>query len=485
MASHVGGEHHLHEQPGLDANDQAGLEVDTRYAPGPESEGLQAVPYPQEKVYTGAGGTLPQYTNLDHQHGATDAHTAALSNYDGQPPEVVPPNQGAGTTATGRKRKLTWIIVGAIIAVIVIVGAVVGGVLGSRAAKSSSSSGSGGDSSSTGKNVTALNNIRPLSRIAATGWRDGGVARIRIFYQGPDQKLRTSWYANNETSWSDPTILTDLQYEPGTNTSLTASCSVEVETAVQYKMVYLDGNSTIRGHGFTEGRDDTQGERMIINDYPITVPSTSRLASYWPFVMAQNDDNSFQWIRYWGSDADAWWTNETLSVIGSEGAGMAVIPSSAWYLDDGGIIYRRSDGKMKTYEAERDNNVTGLAWANDDLSYDIPSDSAIGSFVIARPNNSNNLTNTYILYQDSDSIIQVMWQDDDSGWKGPSTYDAFNDADAGTDITCVTAAAWDAVNVEITTNNNLSRCFFQVGNQVREVSYDGTDWSDLGYLPIT
>ncbi|ETS73886.1 hypothetical protein PFICI_14832 [Pestalotiopsis fici W106-1] len=489
MASQGGGANYLHEQPGLEVNHHAGLEVDPRYAPRPESEGLQTVSYQQEKAYTGAGA-LPEYHTI-----TTDAHTAALSNYDGQPPEVVPAKEGAGAGA-GPKRKLTWIIVGAIIAVVVIVGAVVGGVVGSRAAKSSSSSHddsttSGNSSSSSTTNATSLENIRPLSRIAATGWRDGGVARIRIFYQGPDMKLRTSWYANNETSWSDPTILTELEYEPGTNTTLAASCSVETTSAVQYKMIYLDGNSTIRGHGFTEGRNDVQGERMIINDYPITVPSTSRLASYWPFVMAQNDGNNFQWIRYWGAnggpdDADAWWTNSTLNVIGSEGTGMVVVPSSAWYLDDGGFIYRRSDGKLKTYEVEKgSNNVTGLAWGDDELSYDIPSDTAIGSFVIARPDNSNNYTNTYILYQDDDGIIQVMWQDDESGWKGPSTYDAFNGADMGTDITCVTAAAWDGSGIEVTSNENLSRCYFQVSNQLREVSYDGTDWTDKGYLPIT
>lgn len=222
-----GGTNHLHEQPGLEVNYQPGLEVDTRYSsPRPESEGLQHVTYQQEKAYTNTAA-LPQYAAVD-QSAAAGAHTAALSNYDGGP-EVVPAKEGAGAgAATGPKRKLTWIIVGAIIAGVVIVAAVVGGVLGSRAAKSSSSA----DSTTSGSNSTNaadLENIRPLSRIAATGWRDGGVARIRIFYQGPDQKLRTSWYANNETSWSDPIVLTELEYETSANTSLAAACSLEFD----------------------------------------------------------------------------------------------------------------------------------------------------------------------------------------------------------------------------------------------------------------
>lgn len=482
-----GGTNHLHEQPGLEVNYQPGLEVDTRYSsPRPESEGLQHVTYQQEKAYTNTAA-LPQYAAVD-QSAAAGAHTAALSNYDGGP-EVVPAKEGAGAgAATAPKRKLTWIIVGAIIAVVVIVAAVVGGVLGSRAAKSSSSA----DSTTSGSNSTNaadLENIRSLSRLAVTGWRDGGVARIRIFYQGPDQKLRTSWYANNESSWSDPIVLTELEYEASANTSLAAACSLEFDP-VQYKMLYTDENLILRGHGFKEvggdGDEKGQGTRLELNSWPVAVPSGSRLASYWPFIMFQNDDdNSFQWVRYWGSSADDYFSNRTLDVRGSVDSGMVVLPSSAWYLNNGGMVYRRSDGKMKTYESYSGNNVTDKAWGEDDLSQTIPSNTAIGGFAIARDNVSNNYTNTYVLYQDDDDVIQMVWQDDNTSWKGPQTWDAFNGADAGTDITCVTAAAWDAKDVEITSNDNLSRCYFQVSNQVREVSYDGSDWTDLGYLPIT
>jgi hypothetical protein len=120
-----------------------------------------------------------------------------------------------------------------------------------------------------------------------------------------------------------------------------------------------------------------------------------------------------------------------------------------------------------------------------DLSMTVPSSSAIGGFAVGRPNNSENMTNTYLLYQDDSGTIQVVWQDDTTGWKGPSTYDAFDGADNGTDITCLTPAAWNAANVTVTSNQNMNRCYFQVQNQVREVYFDGSNWNDEGYLPIT
>lgn len=126
-----------------------------------------------------------------------------------------------------------------------------------------------------------------------------------------------------------------------------------------------------------------------------------------------------------------------------------------------------------------------LTQATGTLSVSIPDSSAIGAFVTARPNDSNNLTNTYILYQDDSGTIQTYWQDDASGWKGPKTYDAFSGADNGTDITCVTMAAWDGAGVELSSSQDMNRCYFQVNNQVREVYYDGSNWSDEGYLPIT
>jgi hypothetical protein len=221
--------HHMDDQPGLEVNHQSGLEVDNRYTAAPESEGLQPVPYQDEpKPYPHGENVAPLSTPGSYYNGydpsTPGAQTAALSNYDGQHYQGP---AAAGAAAPKHKRKLIWIIA-AVVAVLVIIGAVLGGVLGSRAAKGTGNSGADSTSDSgSGSNVTALTNIRSTSSLAVSGWRDGDNYRIRLFYQGQDQKLRMSTYASNESSWSDPVSLTGLEYAASANTSLAASCTVE------------------------------------------------------------------------------------------------------------------------------------------------------------------------------------------------------------------------------------------------------------------
>lgn len=234
-----GGSHNVNDQPGLEVNYQPGLEVDHRYTPASDAEGLQPVPYQDEpKPYNqNAAAVLVPGTYYGGQDTTSPgAHTAALSNYDGQTYNTGPPAE-ATTKSTGNKKAL-WIAIGVLV-VLVIVGAVLGGVLGSRAAKSSSSDGS--DPTSSGNstsNSTTLTNIRSMSRLSVTGWRDGSNYRIRLFYQGQDQKLRMSTYASNESSWSDPIALTGLEYAAADNTALAASTTVE-NSPVSFTHVHI------------------------------------------------------------------------------------------------------------------------------------------------------------------------------------------------------------------------------------------------------
>lgn len=92
--------------------------------------------------------------------------------------------------------------------------------------------------------------------------------------------------------------------------------------------------------------------------------------------------------------------------------------------------------------------------------------------------------NTYVVYQDAAGALQMVWQNSTAGWQGPRAFDALQGADQGTDIACVTAAAWNASGVAITSATDVSRCYFQVQGQVREAHWTGTDWADLGFLPI-
>ena len=115
------------------------------------------------------------------------------------------------------------------------------------------------------------------------------------------------------------------------------------------------------------------------------------------------------------------------------------------------------------------------------FSGSIPSAANIAVFSSAR-NGSSDL-NQYILYQDTTSAIQVVWQDDASGWKGPSTFTAFKGADNGTSITCLTPSSW--FNLPLEVSQDMTRCYFQAGGVLREVLNNGTDWNIVGNVPIS
>lgn len=64
-----------------------------------------------------------------------------------------------------------------------------------------------------------------------------------------------------------------------------------------------------------------------------------------------------------------------------------------------------------------------LAFDDGFPSFDIPGNVFLAAFT--SPNASNSgLFDTCLLY-DVSATIQMRWRDDDTGWKGPKTFDAF------------------------------------------------------------
>lgn len=258
---------------------------------------------------------------------------------------------------------------------------------------------------------------------------------------------------------------------------------------------------------------NAQGNGGTFNEFAIPAAPTSRLASYWPFLLSQNGDGALRWTRYWGTKPDRpFWENQNITLKASDAAGLVAVPAKTRYLEAGAVVYRRDDGKLFNYFAEKDGNTQGTSWANGAFSlsfplppsplftsltrvllprignlakFSIPAASALGGFTVARSSAAtDNAVDTHLLYQDAAGVLQTVWQDDAADWKGPQTHPAFAGADAGTDIACLTAAAWDSSGVSITAATDLARCFFQVRNLVREVHWTGSGWENKGFLPI-
>ncbi|KAK8097474.1 hypothetical protein PG984_016613 [Apiospora sp. TS-2023a] len=468
----IRGSHFYDEQPGLELDSRA------------DQSGLQ-----HHDIY--AGDTAKQISPGEHQ-GASGLQIAAATEiaekkgggyfsdrelYDSSGLEATPPAGGenpdldrAGSlaatdtpaaTKANRSRRRLWIILGAIAFVVVVVGAAVGGVLGSRAARpppSNTPSDQVGANSS--NSTTPLATIRFGSRLAVTGWRDGsgGNWYIRLFYQGPDQLLRYSNISSLETGWNkNPTLLDKMEYKAKPNTSLAAATSVENAEAGEWKLFYFDDSSTIRQQIFPTGVKDT-GKSGDLNSFPQEAAPGSRLGAYWPFVLSQDLGGS----------------------CGGRATG-ARRTGSATPISTSPPPPARASSSFPRRPRDISNNLNGLT---------IPPDSPLAAFTVARStsqsNDPNSYVNTYILYVDAQGAVNIIWQNDQSGWQGPRQYAAFQGADQGTDLACLTPAAWDGSGVEVSSSYDMSRCYFQAGGagQVREVQFDGTDWKDLGYLPI-
>ena len=106
----------------------------------------------------------------------------------------------------------------------------------------------------------------------------------------------------------------------------------------------------------------------------------------------------------------------------------------------------------------------------------------MGAFAVPRPQNPQSELNTYVLWQDPSGAIQVNWQDDETGWKGPRTYPALGGADNGTSIACLTPNMWPITNLQPLWD--MSRCYFQAGGFLKEVYFNGWDWVALGNVPM-
>ncbi|KAK8097477.1 hypothetical protein PG984_016616 [Apiospora sp. TS-2023a] len=514
--------------------EQPGLEVDSRI----DTSGLHQDYYAEDTTkQTVDPGERGGYFPDEHQTAPglqAGAPPVIEGKYDNGGGLLLRPAAGGGaypaetdaTATLGKKpgRRRLWIILGVIAAVLIIVGAVLGGVLGTRAAKasspdSSSSSSSGDEDTAVGNqgNDTAppqspLKYVRPGSSLAVTGWREGAGFHIRLFYQGPDQRLRYSNYSSTETGgWNkQPTLLDQLEFPAAVNTSLAAGTSMESrEIMGEDKLFYLDKTNTIRLQLF---RNDIRaaGNPGQLNSYPAQVAPGSRLGAYWPSVLSQEPGTSgkLRWTRYWGKNAKHdFWEHQDANITASPGSGLAVVPASSKYGGAGGFIFRRGDGKVFNSLGDHyEGGFNGTAWdkgeffpvtnaypqgdlANNLKDLKIPEESPLAAFTVARSGaNPQNFVNTYILYVGGQGRINMLWQDDEnSGWKGPSQYPkAFGGADEGTDIACLTPATWKATNVELTSAYDMSRCYFQAGGvgRVREVRFDGSEWRNLGYLPI-
>ncbi|KAF7538341.1 hypothetical protein G7054_g2945 [Neopestalotiopsis clavispora] len=464
------------------------------------------------------GGQLPAHFSPQYSHSHLSSDVASQysgGNYSVQThgsdtrtlqhvtPDMPLMNDSASPSSkrlplTARwSKKRIWLFAGGIF-LLVLVGSVLAGVLANKHDEKSSSVSISSEANSTV--AYEMKTIRQNSRLQSRAYRStSGNYTLRLFFQDPDHNVRFTDKSSVGETWTDPTVLDTLEYKPKPYGSIAAGSYIYTSPSL-IEFFYIDTDSIIRGQRmdlFADSATERQGSISTINWYPLKTSENSSLSCYFPYLVSQdaNDGAQTRWTRMLGQNASnpsqKFWENDTVADAAdayTPDAGLVLLPVAQKFQENGGFVYRKSGGglglAMKDYDDGK--SLTDVSWTSGTISSvdDMREDSAVGAFVVGRPYTTSDI-NTYILYQDSSDVIQVVWQDGD-GWNGPETYDALKDAEPGTDIECLTQGAWEGIGVQVSRSQDMNRCFFQEKDtgRLREVWFNGTDWRNEGYVPL-
>ncbi|KAI2469453.1 hypothetical protein F4781DRAFT_216342 [Annulohypoxylon bovei var. microspora] len=470
---------HRDSQPGLELAPSSNLEVFHRPSdpypipvPNPANDGSQYGYYgapPSNYAYSSGEKVLPP-----------------------QPPVEAGTGAPAAAAAGASSRKKLFILIGVIVAVAVIVGAVVGGVVGSKssssgakAAQESSSSSSPSNSSSNSNSTGASVNttaVRANTRLSVTGRRlSGNGFTSRLFWQGGDNHIRTSKYTSTGGEWSTPLVFSGLDAKPGTPIPATIYLLFP-----QFQVYYLDSSNTFRGVNFGEDETTPKTDSIDTDRPAFTVDDGTQMSAYWPYIIYQNPNSTFHrqvydsyGLNYFNDTMEGWF-NPGVIPLGDNGTGIAVVPTVKQYLKPyaAGIAYRDQDGRLSIFSFGGVD--TGISWDTGSPNTSIPAQTSIAALAVGRPN--SNSTNTWILYQDEENKIQSVWQDDANGWKGPQEV---GDADAGTDIACLTETVLDEPSqVLLSEQTDMRRCYYQYQGAIQEKRLTSSTWIDGDTIPM-
>ncbi|KAG8157252.1 hypothetical protein KVR01_012960 [Diaporthe batatas] len=229
------------------------------------------------------------------------------------------------------------------------------------------------------------------------------------------------------------------------------------------------------------------------------------LAGYWPFYAHLDTDHAVaMWHDNPASDIEysqtgnwsGWLVPDANSMAGSK---LAVVPtgtnmtSLSWWRNYG-LFYQAITGELAFIQPHKgyaeENNTFIDSWRSDARFplISLAPGGSFAAFTTARPESSEGLVNTYVLYQEPSSRISTVHLDNHSQWVTTQPA-ALSIADNGTSIACVTmpmtqrdSYGYD-LDLEVA-SVQANRCYFQREGNVIEVALNGTDWTELGTVPI-
>ncbi|KAI1371767.1 hypothetical protein F4677DRAFT_286024 [Hypoxylon crocopeplum] len=186
------------------------------------------------------------------------------------------------------------------------------------------------------------------------------------------------------------------------STPMEAGTIMEKAPVPHLEFFWLNSSSMLSGQNFRDGYSPFDGVFDSIDLYPVAVNEKSRLATYWPYAVMQDEDNSLRLVTYLNASQVGPWTNESLGISGLEGTGVTIIPRSSTYAfpHTAGLIYRTRRGQLTGNSLEC--TFPGLDWDMSiltDTPNTIPQETAIAAFAVAKEDDPNNSTSIHLVYQ--------------------------------------------------------------------------------------
>lgn len=249
----------------------------------------------------------------------------------------------------------------------------------------------------------------------------------------------------------------------------------------------------------------------------LSTAQNSSVAAYWPWVIYQGPDGLLVEVRNRlraEFSPAAEWDAKKLSTAAADGSSLAVVPLSANFsklaIQGGyGIFYETLNGRLgavvpdlnseklpenyaESWPSSESEHIAQMSThrplilASAFPSISLPEGNPFAAFSVARPSDFLQRVNTYVLYLDASSDINVVFTDS-SSWKTTKP-DVLKGVDPDTDIACMTMATThrDSSQSEILLEglSGDTRCYFQRGGLVREVVFNEAGWVDVGNVPI-
>ncbi|KAF2650228.1 hypothetical protein K491DRAFT_697435 [Lophiostoma macrostomum CBS 122681] len=325
-----------------------------------------------------------------------------------------------------------------------------------------------------------------IQSLTVTGWSYPDSSEhysVTLFSQGTDGYLSRHSFDSTTGNW---TRVSDF-VAAKSGTPLTAS-SLNAEyyagqpnysfgnTHYQSQVVYLNNDNDINEWIFPDSGPELGQPGSLTQQMYIAHPET-QLAFYWPSLIYQGMSGEVREAQFQCYQEGECWNEHVLHTSeAANGTKLVTVPRgnnltsmSLFYREDGGrfVDHKEDDGNSQIY-------------ANEAFSSLIPTDSAVTAFSSRRPGDAQAL-NTYLLWQNESGTVQMSWSDNENGWRAPVTDQAFNGAEKNTAIACLTGLTFSGF--PLAQGTELSRCYFQAGAAVREVSFDGNAWRVVGNVP--